>query len=188
MFTGTVHRWVGTALLLVALPLGRGRAAEIEQLQVEPAAGQFRVAFRLAGAFTEEVEEVMASGLPVTFHHTLRAYRRRTGWFDRVVGEREVTTTVNFDTLTKQYRMSRSVDGQLVDTLLTDKADEMKAWMTVFERIDLPCDEGSQPLDRFYVKVKSEIQKRFVFFFIPWDLETAWTKSAVIQRDGSLEP
>jgi hypothetical protein len=184
------RRWLGAALFAVALPLpvGRGRAAEIDQLQVDAHGRQFDVAFRLAGAFTEEVEEVIASGLPVTFHHTIRAYHRRTAWIDQLVAEKVITTTVNFDTLTKQYHMSRSVDDQLVDTLLTDKPAEMKSWMTVIEKIDLPRDSESEPLDRYYVKVKSEIQKRFVFFFIPWDFETPWMRSAVIRPDGALKP
>jgi hypothetical protein len=64
----------------------------------------------------------------------------------------------------------------------------MKSWMTVIEKIDLPRDSESEPLDRYYVKVKSEIQKRFVFFFIPWDFETPWMRSAVIRPDGALKP
>ncbi len=188
MFAGPLHRWVGTALLLSTLPLGRGGAAEIDQLQVAAQPGHLSVNFRLAGAFTPEVEEVMNSGLPVAFHHTIRAYRRRAGWLDRLVAERRVTTTVNFDTLTKQYRISRSVDEQLVDTLLTDKPEEMSGWMTRIERVDLPLEGETAPLERYYVKVKSEIQNRFVFFFIPWDFETAWTRSVVIQRDGALQP
>lgn len=188
MLASSLHRWVGTALILVSLPLGRGRAAEIDNLRVEARNGQFDVSFRLDGAFTAEVEEVLASGLPVTFHHTIRAYRRRPGWLDRLVAEKTVTTTVNFDTLTQQYRISRSVDGQLVETRVTDKPEEMKNWMTVIERLDVPSQDDGKPIDRYYVKVKSEIQKRFVFFFIPWDFETAWTKSAEIQRDAALQP
>jgi hypothetical protein len=185
-----LRRWLTGALILIILPLpfGRGRSAEIDQLQVALEDGHLSVGFTVSGAFTEEVEEVIASGLPVTFHHILRAYRRRTAWVDQRVAEKIVTTSVTFDTLTKQYSVSRSVDGQMVDTLVTDKAEDMKSWMTVFEKIDLPCENAVEMLDRFYVKVKSEIQNRFVFFFIPWDFETDWTKSSLIQDDEPHRP
>ena len=182
------QHWLAALFILAGVSAGVGRAAEIAELKVEPHEGQFRVAFHLDGAFTPDVEELLGSGLPVTFQHTLRAYRRRATWLDRLVSGRTVTTTANFDTLTKQYRLSRAVDQQMADTLLTDKPEEMKAWMTTIEGVDLPAEAGSEAHDRYYVRVKSEIQKRFVFFFIPWDFETAWTRSALIDRNGTLQP
>lgn len=188
LFRKSLQRWAGTALVLTALPAGSVRGAEIEQLQVRTGEQSFQVDFRLTGAFTQEVEELLASGLPITFQHTVRALRRRATWLDRLVAERVITTTANFDTLTKQYRMSRAVDGQMVDTLLTDKPEEMKTWMTAIERVELPWEGKVQPVDRCYVKVKSEIQKRFVFFFIPWDFETAWVRSAEIELHEPVKP
>ena len=190
MFDDFLRRWLGGALILIILPLpfGRGREAQIDQLRVALNDGILSVDFRVSGAFTEEVEEVIASGLPVTFHHILRAYRRRTAWVDQRFSEKVVTTSVTFDTLTKQYRVSRTVNGQMVDTLVTDKAEDMKNWMTVFEKIPLPSEDPVQTLDRLYVKVKSEIQSRFVFFFIPWDFETEWTKSDLVEDDERIQP
>lgn len=190
MFDDLFRRCLGGALILIILPLpfGRGREAQIDQLHVALNDGTLSVDFRVLGAFTGEVEEVIASGLPVTFHHMLRAYRRRAAWIDERVSEKLVTTSVTFDTLTKQYRVSRTIDGQMVDTLVTDKAEDMKNWMTVFEKISLSSEDPVETLDRLYVKVKSEIQNRFVFFFIPWDFETEWTKSDLIQDDEPIQP
>ncbi|MEE9218081.1 MAG: DUF4390 domain-containing protein [Acidobacteriota bacterium] len=184
------RRWFSSALIVVILPLpfGLGRSAKIDHLQVEAQSRQLSINFRVSGAFTDEVEEIIASGLPVTFHHTVRAYRRRAGWFDQRVAETVVTTSAAFDTLTKQYSVSRTVDGQMVDTLVTDKAEDMRNWMTVIDGILLSCEHDTEPLERYYVKVKSEIQNRFVFFFIPWDFETDWAKSTLIQPHETLEP
>jgi len=186
----SLRRWLRGALILIILPLpfGRGRAAQIDQLHVALNGGQLHVDFRVSGAFTDEVEEVIASGLPVTFHHVLRAYRRRPAWVDQRIAEKIITTSVTYDTLTKQYSVSRTVDGQMVGTLVTDKADDMKTWMTLFENIELPCEQAVEALDHYYVKVKSEIQNRFVFFFIPWDFETAWTRSSLIESYEANRP
>jgi hypothetical protein len=180
--------WPAVAALLLLLPQGASRAAGIDALKVDLHDGQFRVSFHLDGAFTPDVEELLSSGLPISFRHTLRAYRRRATWLDRLVSQKAVTTTAHFDTLTKQYRLSRSVDEQMADTRLTDKPEEMKTWMTLIEGVDLPVEAAGEPQDRYYIRVKSEIQKRFVFFFIPWDFETAWTRSALIDRNGALQP
>jgi hypothetical protein len=186
VFAATPYRWIGIAVLAASLASGRGLAAEIEKVQVESGAHLFRVGFRLRGAFTPEVEEVLASGLPVTFRHTLRAYRRRAAWLDRLLAEQRVDTTAQLDTLTRQYRLSRAIEGQMVDTRLTDKPEEMKIWMTAVEAIELPWQGNAEPTDLLYVKVKSEIQKRFVFFFIPWDFETSWARSTPIAAEHDV--
>jgi hypothetical protein len=188
VFSTTPQRWVGSALLAVALASGRPLAAGIEALEVRSRERLFSVAFHLSEAFTPEVEEVLASGLPITFSHTLRAYRRRAAWLDRLLAEQRVDTTAQLDTLTRQYRLSRAIDGQMVDTRLTDKPEEMKAWMTTFEGIELPWQGEVGKADLLYVKVKSEIQKRFVFFFIPWDLETSWARSAPVAAEHAFQP
>lgn len=188
MSAAAPHRWVGTALLLASFATGEDLAAEIEALHAQNSDRVLRVAFRLSGAFTPEVEEVLASGLPITFRHTVRAYRRRAAWLDRLLSEQRVEATAQLDTLTKQYRLSRAVDGQMVDTRLTDKPEVMRAWMTVAEGLELPWPAEAEPGDVVYVKVKSEIQKRFVFFFIPWDFETPWARSAPVPADHGVQP
>lgn len=150
--------------------------ALIRDLAVENGPHDLFVSFALQGAFTPEIREQLESGLPVTFNHYVEVLHRRPAWFDRTRIERVVSTTATYDTLTRQYRLTRRVNGELVETTLSDKGDEMEQFMTRVDRLRI-CDPADLAGDRsLYLRVKSRVQKRFVFFFIPWNFETSWAR------------
>jgi len=150
--------------------------AVIRGLQVENAPHDLFVTFKLDGAFTREILEQIESGLPVTFSHYVEILNRRPAWFDSTVVKKVISSTVTFDTLTHQYRLNRSVNGEMMDTVVSDREGEMERFMTSVERLRL-CDPLDLAGDRaLYLRVKSRVQKRFVFFFIPWDFETSWAR------------
>ena len=150
--------------------------AEIRGLLVENAPHDLFVTFTLHGAFTPEIREQIDSGLPVTFRHYVEVVNRRAAWFDDTLLRKVVSTSVAFDTLTRQYRLTRSVNDETLETTVSDKEAEMSRFMTTVERLRL-CDPAELEGDRsLYLRVKSRVQKRFVLFFIPWDFETSWAK------------
>jgi hypothetical protein len=158
--------------------------AEILGLQVENQPHDLLVSFNLQGAFTGEVREQIDSGLPVTFNHYVEVMHRRAAWFDGTLVRKVISTTVSYDTLTRQYRLTRSINDEAVETAVSDKADEMERFMTSVSRLRL-CDpvdlRGDTPL---YLRVKSRVQKRFVFFFIPWNFETSWARVKLTVPEG----
>src|SRR6266850_8583542 len=91
--------------------------AEIRGLQVENAPHDLFVSFNLTGAFTREIREQIESGLPVTFNHYVEIVNRRAAWFDSTVVRKAISATVTYDTLTRQYRLNRSVNGEMIDTV-----------------------------------------------------------------------
>lgn len=150
--------------------------AEIHGLQVENAPHDLFVSFGLTGAFTREIREQIDSGLPVTFNHYVEVVNRRPVWFDSTVVRKVLSATVTFDTLTRQYRLNRSVNGEMMETVVSDKEADMERFMATVDRLRL-CDPVELAGDRaLYLRVKSRVQKRFVFFFIPWDFETSWAR------------
>jgi len=152
------------------------KGAEIHGLQVENTPSDLFVSFALRGAFTPEIREQLDSGLPITFNHYVEIVHRRAAWFDSTRVEKVISTTATYDTLTRQYRLTRSVNGQMVETSLSDKAAEMERFMTEVERQRI-CDPTDLEGDRSLVlRVKSRVQKRFVLFFIPWNFETSWAR------------
>lgn len=150
--------------------------AEIHGLQVENAPHDLFVSFSLGGAFTREIRDQIDSGLPVTFNHYVEVLNRRPAWFDSTVVRKVISATVTFDTLTRQYRLNRSVNGEIMETVVTDKEADMQRFMSSVDRLRL-CDPLDLAGDRsLYLRVKSRVQKRFVLFFIPWDFETSWAR------------
>jgi len=134
--------------------------------------------FTLNDAFSDEVREKIASGLPVTFTFYLEVARRRPLWFDRTLLHKTVTTTVTYDTLTHQYSLSKKVNDEVTESSVAVNEADMMRWMTNLERVRLadPTTLGGADDDSLYIRVKSRLQKRFILFFIPWDVETGWEK------------
>lgn len=150
--------------------------AEIRDLYVENRPGDLYATFALYGAFTPEIREQIESGLPVTFNHYVEVRRRRAAWFDGTLVKKTVSATVTYDTLTRQFRLSRSVNGDVIETTVSDKTAGMEDFMTRVERLRL-CDPEELPGNRpLYLRVKSRVQKRFVFIFIPWNFDTSWAR------------
>jgi len=175
--------WLAAALLVwlaavCAAPASENppEGAEIRDLQVENAPHDLFISFRLTRAFSQEISEQIESGLPVTFNHFVEVLNRRPAWFDPTLVKKVISTTVTYDTLTRQYRLTRAVNNETVETAVSDKREEMERFMTSVDRLRL-CDPADLPGDRaLYLRVKARIQKRFVFFFIPWNFETSWAR------------
>lgn len=152
--------------------------ASMASLQADATDHDLYASFAMKDAFSDEIREKIASGLPVTFTYYLEVARRRALWFDKILLRKTVTTTVTYDTLTHQYSLSKKVNDEVTESSVAVNEPDMMRWMTNLERVRLAdptiLDGGED--DSLYVRVKSRLQKRFILFFIPWDVETGWEK------------
>ena len=187
----------GRGLLWAGLLLGVGLGGPVLAKEAKPAKPAvtslsvtnneetFYLSFEAVHAFLPEITERVDSGLEVTFTYLIKVKRRRSFWLDAGVLTRVIKTTVLFDGLTRQYALSRTLNGSLLEETTTSDRGEVERWMTRVER--LPLFKRSEYPDRskMFVKVKAEIMSGFVLLFIPWDTDTKWQK---IELGGSQEP
>jgi len=163
--------------------------ASMGALRADATEHDLYASFVLSDGFSDEVREKIASGLPVTFTYYLEVARRRPLWFDKILLRKTVTTTVTYDTLTHQYSLSKKVNDEVTESSVAVNDADMMRWMTSLERVRLadPTTLGDVEGDSLYIRVKSRLQKRFVLFFIPWDLETGWEKVRLsLAGDGTI--
>ena len=108
----------GRLLTLVALAAGSGRAQTSEGLRVVPLVSddQVLVSFTLNDGFTDEVRAAIQSGLKTTFTYAAELRLDVPGWVDRTMATSTATSSVEYDNLTRRYALTRSIDGQVVDT------------------------------------------------------------------------
>jgi hypothetical protein len=164
-------------LLWVAAVTPIQAAARVVNLSAEVKDGTYRASFQLADAFTQEILDTIASGLPLTFEYRVEVFQRRTMWPDLVHLQQLVRVSVDFDSLTRQYSLRREVDGQVVDSLSTEKPEEMRTWMTSLADVDVGAfPETLQTTGREQFRVKCRMASGFVFFFFPHAVETRWAK------------
>lgn len=163
------------------VPPGLSADASLSRLRTDRTDHDLYASLALSDAFSEEIREMIASGLPVTFTYYLEVARRRPLWFDKTLARKTVTTTVTYDTLTHQYSLSKKVNDEVTESSVAVSEPDMMRWMTNLERVRLadPTTLAGVDDDSLYVRAKSRLQRRFVLFFIPWDVETGWEKVMV---------
>ncbi len=164
------------ALLVVSShPLAS--AAEIVDLIPVIKRDGLMVSFRLTDAFSDDIERAVASGLPVSFRFTVQLKKVRTAWPNRKVATRLVRTTVIYDNLTKRYKLSREIDGEIDVTEAVNDPEEMRRFMITIESLELFDVSLLEPNGEYYLRVKGVIKDRNLFLFIPWDIASGWKKA-----------
>jgi hypothetical protein len=142
-------------------------AADVKVTPVVTPDGKVVASFNVASAFTPDTRDVVKSGLLLTFAFTVEL--RRPGFFtDRTLGSVVVAATVKLDTLTGEYTVSKQQDNHVTWANHTDQEDQMRAWLTQFDRVPIEVREPLEPNAEYYVQVKLNISPRQRFPLFPW--------------------
>ena len=159
------------AIVLAALAV----EAPSEGISVTSAArdGRVYVTCALSAEVLAEVDEAIQSGLATTVTYEAELRRHVSVWLDRTLATSTVTASVQRDTLTGRYRISRSVDGRLEDSRVTDDKTAMRHFVMAFDRLPLFTAADLEPNTEYYVRVRVRTRPRVTWFFWPWDRPTA---------------
>jgi hypothetical protein len=163
-------------LVLGALAVG-APPASADQLRVRPLVkdGFVLVTFALEQGFTDEVRQVVQSGLRTTFTYTVDLRLKVPVWVDRTVASTVISTTVEYDNLTRRYTISRTLDGRIEDSRVLEDEAQVRQLMTSFDRLPL-FDTDVLELNReYYVTVRAEARPRSGAAFWPWGGATSGT-------------
>jgi hypothetical protein len=164
--------WV--CLLGVCLPAW---GAEIVDLVPRYRRDTIYVSFRMTDAFGEDVDRAVESGLPVTFRYTVELKRVRTIWLNKKIATRRIRTTVIYDNLTKRYKLSREIDGEIDASDVVPDPESMHRFMVTFDDLELFDTSILEPNAEYYLRVKGVVRDRNLFLFIPWDVDSGWEKA-----------
>ncbi len=140
------------------------------------------VSFKLINAFPPEIEKRMKSGLKVSFRHFIEVIDPKWYWWDKEYFKCEIVTTVKYDNLTKQYSLTKSVDGGLIESETTNGLNDVAVWMTEFSNVSGGSVNNLKVGNKYVVRVKTELLNRNVLFFIPWDMDTNWKKIPLLLK------
>jgi hypothetical protein len=111
------------------------------------------VTFELDDAFTQAVHEAIASGLRTTFSYDLELRTVVPGWIDRTIARTVVSTTDQYDNLTRRHTLTRIVDGRIEDSITTDDESVVKTWLTKWTRVPVSDTSRLDPARDYYVQI-----------------------------------
>lgn len=153
-----MHRWTARPVLVAILALvGLVGARAAETLRIVPVVhgDEVSVSFELADAFTDDVRSAIASGLRTTFTYDVELKMAVPVWLNRTIASVVVTTSDQYDNLTRRHTMTRMIDGRIVDTLTTDDEGVVKRWLTTVARMPL-CQTSRLDANReYYVQISA---------------------------------
>ncbi len=150
--TRRVNRWIS---VVAGVLLAASVALRAESLQIRPTVhdDQVIVSYELDDAYTDAVRDAIASGLRTTFTYELELRTKTSVWFDRVIANAVVTVTDRFDNLTRRHSLTRTVDGRIVDEIVTEDDAIVRAWLTTGTRIPLCRTSELDPARDYYVRI-----------------------------------
>jgi len=146
----TVVLWATLAVLAFTRP-----ATAQESLRITPTVrdGRVLVTFELTDAFNQAVHEAIASGLRTTFSYELELRTVVPGWIDRTIAKTVVTTSDQFDNLTRRHTLTRTIDGRIEDETVTDDESVVRAWLTKWTRVPVSDTSKLDPTRDYYVHI-----------------------------------
>jgi hypothetical protein len=113
------------------------------------------VSFELADAYTSDVREAISSGLRTTFTYYVDLRMLAPFWVDRSVVTVVVSTTDQYDNLTRRHILTRTVDGHVEDTLVTEDESVVGKWLTTFSRLPVCRTSRLEPSRDYYLRISA---------------------------------
>jgi len=118
------------------------------------------VSAEVTDAYSDEIRQEIASGLRTTFSYDIELRVVVPGWVDRTIATSRVTTSDQYDNLTRRHTLSRLVDGRIEDSSVTDDDAVVRRWLTTLSRVPL-CDTSKLDAARdYYVRVTARAKPR----------------------------
>lgn len=167
----TIVRRLAIVLAAAGVLLGAGVQAADPELTVTPVArdGQLLVSFALVDGLTPDMRDAIQSGLATSFSYDVELRRAAATWFDQTLASLTITASVRFDNLTRRYQLARSFDGRVEDARPTEDEEDVRRWLTEFERVPLAATSALELNGEYYVRVRANARPRNTWFPWPWD-------------------
>ena len=150
------------AALIMSASLAQAQTQQAEALKVRPLVkdGQVLVTFSLNGGLTDEMKAVVQSGLRTVFTYTVELKMRQAAFFDRTVATAVVSTSVDYDNLTRRHTITQSRNGRVEHSIVVEDPAEVAQMVTNFDRLPLFDTKVLQANRDYYVLVRADARPR----------------------------
>jgi len=130
--------------------------------------GQVLVTFALDGGLTDEMKAVVSSGLRTVFTYTVELKLKVPAWADRTVATAVVSTSVDYDNLTRRHTVSQARNGRVEQSFVIEDPAKVAQMVTNFERLPLFETKQLEANREYYVLVRADARPRSSAALWPW--------------------
>lgn len=168
------------AALLLMTSTANAQDARLENIIVTNTRDNLLLYLTAKGAFPPKIIKAIQSGVPATFTYYINLYLVRGLWFDKKIAEIQVTHTMKYDSLKKEYVVTRSWEGNR--PMVAKTLDEAQKLMTEVDSLDVVPLSRLEKGQQYQIQAKAQLNKmtlpfylHYVLFFVSfWDIETDW--------------
>ncbi|MCX6539724.1 MAG: DUF4390 domain-containing protein [Acidobacteria bacterium] len=160
------------AIVLALLVLESADAPRSIDVSAVARDGRVYVSCTFAASTLDELGEAIHAGLTTSITYDVDL-RRPLWWFDRTLASSTVVASVQHDTLTGRYQLTRTIDGRNEDTLVTDDQNAVKKFLTTFARLPLFSAVELEANVEYTVRLRVRTRPRVTWFVWPWEPSTA---------------
>jgi hypothetical protein len=154
--------------------------ARLVNINISNTRDDLLIYFNVEGAFREKLEKAVLSGAPATFSFYVNLYRVRNFWPDKNIADIKVTHTVKYDTLKKEFTVTRP--WKKSKPVVTKSFQQAQKLMTEIDSLNVVSLNNLEKGRRYQTRAKAEVSKltlpfylHYVLFFVSlWDFETDW--------------
>lgn len=149
--------WCAVALLAAGVVV---RAAGVTRILPIVRDDQVVVSCELADAYTDDVRNAIASGLRTTFTYDLELRMVVPAWVDRTISTAVVSNSDQYDNLTRRHTLSRTVNGRVEESTVTEDEAVVRQWLTTLTRVPLSPTSALSANRDYYVRVSARARPR----------------------------
>ena len=121
----------------------------------------------------DQTVQGLQNGVPTSLVYVVEAYRDRPNWFDEGIARSRIEVIATFNSLTREYLLNYRRDHKLVRSETFSDLLSLERAMT---NIDEPAlfEVGTRAPYKVMVRVKADLMRGWLFYFIPWEISTRW--------------
>lgn len=109
-------------------------------------------------AYTSSVREAISSGLRTTISYDVELRMAVPLWVDRTVATAVVSTSDQYDNLTRRHTLLRTVDGHVEETSATEDEQVARRWLTTLSRVPLCRTSTLEATRDYYVRIRARVR------------------------------
>jgi hypothetical protein len=157
-------------VVTLALFFAATTVAVAQDLRIVPLVrdGHVLISFQMSDGFNDDVRAAIRSGLKTTFTYTVDLRTSVAVWLDRTIASAVVSTSVQYDNLTRRHTVVRAIDGRVEDAVVVETDDDVRALVTKLDRLPLFRVSTLEANREYYVRVRAEVRPRNASFLWPW--------------------
>ncbi len=170
----------GLILVLLMHGVATAKDATLTDIIVTNTRDDLLVYLSVQDAFTQKMEDAVKRGVPASFSFFVSLYRTRGMWFDKNMADLTLIHTVKYNSLKKEYAVSRSWDSN--SPVIVQSFDAAKTLMTEIDSLKVIALGQLEKGKRYQIQAKAKLRRvtlpyylHYVLFFLSlWDFETDW--------------